>query len=263
MLAHLVLAAATLVTSQNGGLSLTNVRTTYGAPGITRQDNKLLPGDHVYVSFDIEGITVANDGKVLYSMTTEVQDGGGKTLFREEPRDLEVTNALGGQTVPAYTHMDVGLNAQPGEYTLQVTVTDRANKSSQKLARKFEVLPKGFGLVRLTTTLDHEARVPASTFTTGQSLWVNCAVVGFQRNGKQPNVAVEMRILDEAGQATTSKPFRGEIGKDLPSTSLSAPAQFLVPLNRAGKFTIELKATDQAGGKNSELKFPVTVLQSK
>src|SRR6266849_2474043 len=111
MWASLLLAAANLVSAQDAGLELTNVRATYGVPGITRQDNKLLPGDHVYVSFDIEGVTVAADCKALYSMTTEVLDGKGKTLFREEPRELEVINALGGRTVPAFTHMDVGLNA--------------------------------------------------------------------------------------------------------------------------------------------------------
>jgi hypothetical protein len=262
MLASLILAAAGLVSAQDGGLSLTNVRTTYGAPGVTRQDNKLLPGDHVYVSFDIEGITVADDGKVLYSMTTEVLDGGGKSLFREEPRDLEVTNALGGRTVPAFTQMDVGLNTPAGDYTLQVTVTDRASKRSQTLSRKFEVLPKAFGVVRLTTTLDHDAKVPASSFSTGQSLWVNCAVVGFQRK-EQANISIEMRVLDESNNPTLAKPFTGEISKDLPATALSAAAQFLVPLNRAGKFTIELKATDQLSGKTSELKFPITVQQSK
>jgi hypothetical protein len=242
---------------------LTNVRTTYGAPGVTRQDNKLLPGDHVYVSFDIEGITVADDGKVLYSMTTEVLDGSGKTLFREDPRDLEVINALGGNSLPASTHLDVGLNAKPGKYTLKCTVTDRANQKSQSVSRDFEVQPKQFGLVRLTTTRDHEARVPTSTFATGESLWVNCSVVDFQRAGKQPNVSVELRVLDSAGKPVLAKAFTGQISKDVPETALSAPVQFLIPLNRAGQFQIALKATDQAANKTAELKFPITVQQSK
>jgi hypothetical protein len=263
MWAPLVLAAVSLVSSQDGELSLTNVRATYGAPGVARPDNKLLPGDHVYVSFDIEGITVANDGKVLYSMATEVLDGNGKSIIRVEPRDLEVTNALGGRSVPAFTQLDVGLDAKPGKYTLKTTVTDRASKRSQTLAREFEVLPKQFGLVRLTTTLDHDARVPAGSFATGESLWVNCAVVNFQRNGKQPNVAVELRVLDESGKPVLSKPFRGVIDKDVPATALSLPVQFLVALNRAGKFTIEVKATDQSSGKKAELNFSITVQQSK
>jgi hypothetical protein len=230
---------------------------------VVRDSNQLLPGDHVYISFDIEGITVNNDGKVLYGMTTEVLDANGKSLFKEAPRDMEVINALGGRTVPAFTQMDVGLEAKPGKYTLKVTVADRANKRSQSLSRTFEVVPKGFGLVRLTTTLDQEGRVPVSSFSTGESLWVNCAVVGYQRGGKNPDLAVELRVLNDAGEATLARPFRGEIGKEVPATAHSVPVQFLVPLNRAGKYTIELKATDQIGGKKAELKFPITVQQSK
>ena len=263
MWAPLVLSAVTLISPHADGLSLTNVRTTYGAPGITRQDNKLLPGDNVYISFDVEGITVAADGKVRYSMTTEVLDGSGKTLFREDPRDLEVTNALGGNTVPAYTQMDVGINAKPGKYTLKTTVTDRANKQSQSVSRDFEVQEKQFGLVRLSTTLDQEARVGASSFGTGQSLYVNSAAVGFQRGDKQPHVTVELSILDESNKPVLANPIKGEIGKDVPATALSLPIQFLVPLNRAGKFTLVLKATDQLNRKTAELKFPIAVVQSK
>jgi hypothetical protein len=263
MWAPLVLAAVTLVSPQADGLSLTNVRTTYGAPGVTRQDNKLLPGDQVHISFDVEGITVAPDGKVRYSMTTEVLDGSGKTLFRQDPHDLEVTNALGGNTVPAYTQMDVGLNAKPGKYTLKCTVTDRANQKQESVSRDFEVQEKQFGIVRLSTTLDQEARVGASNFSTGQSLFVNSAVVGFQRGDKQPNVGVELTILDDSGKPVLTKPFRGEINKDVPATALSLPVQFLVPLNRAGKFTLVLKAMDQVSRKTGELSFPITVVQSK
>ena len=263
MWAPLVLAAVTLVSPQADGLTLANVRTTYGAPGLTRQDNKLLPGDHVFISFDVDGITVAPDGKVHYSMATEVLDGNGKTLFREDPRDLEATNALGGNTIPAYTQMEVGLNAKPGKYTLKCTVTDRANKKSQSLSRDFEVQEKQFGLVRLTTTFDHEARVGASIFTTGESLYINSAVVGFQRGDKQPSVAVELSILDESGKPVLANPFKGEINRDVPATALSLPVQFLVPLNRAGRFTMVLKAIDQLSRKTAELKFPITVVQSK
>jgi hypothetical protein len=259
----LVLAAASLVADQKDGLTLANVRTTYGAPGIVRENNKLLPGDHVYVSFDIEGITVSPEGKVQYSMTTEVLGGDGKMLFREDPRELEVVNGLGGRTVPAYTHLDVGVNAKPGKYTLKTTVTDRANKRSQTLSREFEVQPKQFGLARLTTTLDADARVPVSSFATGETLWVNCSVVGFQRSDKQPKVSVELRVFDDSDKPVLAQPFKGVIEKDVPETALSIPAQFLVALNRAGKFKIELKATDQLSGKTSELKFPISVQRSR
>lgn len=41
------------------------------------------------------------------------------------------------------------------------------------------------------------------------------------------------------------------------------PGQFVLPLNRAGKFTIELKATDLLSNKTSQVSFPLTVLESK
>lgn len=261
--APFVLAAAGLAPSHADGLTLTNVRATYGAPGLARPDNKLLPGDHVFVSFDIEGITVDADGRVLYSMTTEVLDAGGKTLFRQDPRDLETINALGGRTVPAYASLDVGLDSRPGKYTLKVTVTDRASKQSQGLSQTFEVLPKAFGLVRLTTTLDPEGRIGVSSFASGESLWIHCALVGFARGDKQPNLIIELRVLDESGRPTTAKPFRGEINKDVPPTALSVPAQFHVALNRPGKFTIQLKAMDQVSKKTAELSFPIQVLPSR
>ena len=39
--------------------------------------------------------------------------------------------------------------------------------------------------------------------------------------------------------------------------------QFWLPLNRAGKFTVKLKATDVIGKKTAELSFPITVYDSK
>ena len=47
----------------------------------------------------------------------------------------------------------------------------------------------------------------------------NGAVVGFGRDGaaQQPNVALELRVLDENGKPTTAKPFGGTIDKDVPA----------------------------------------------
>src|SRR5713226_7158977 len=94
-----LIAALSLAPGQAGRLDLTNVRTTYGPLGISRSDTRLLPGDSFCISFDIEGITVDRGGKVLYSMTTVFTDSKGKTVFKQEPRDLEAINALGGSTV--------------------------------------------------------------------------------------------------------------------------------------------------------------------
>ncbi len=104
----LVAAALGPAPNQSGSLTLTNARLTYGALGAPRADGKLLPGDQVFIAFDIAGITADPNGKVLYSMTTEVLDGAGKTLFKQPPRDLETVNALGGTGLPAFVELNAG-----------------------------------------------------------------------------------------------------------------------------------------------------------
>lgn len=257
-------ATLSLAPQQAGQLTLTNVRSSYGPLGVPRKDNKVLPGDRLYIAFDVEGITADQGGKVLYSMLTEVLDSKNKVLFKQDPQDLEAVLALGGKSMPAFVQLDAGLDQPPGEYTIKVVVTDRASKRSAILTRTFQLLPKGFGMVRLLTTHDPEGQVPASVFEAGGALFVNLVVVGFERDKakKQPRVAVELRVLDEKGQPTFAKPFTGEIGQDVPETALSLPVQFLVSLNRNGKFTVELKATDLLTRKTAETSFPLTVLPS-
>src|SRR5262245_29186746 len=102
----LVLSALTLPVGQPGKLALTGARITYGVQGPVRADTKFLPGDSLILSFDIEGITVDDGGKVQYSTTTEVVDGKGGRVFQQPPRNLDAVNALGGDRIPAYAQID-------------------------------------------------------------------------------------------------------------------------------------------------------------
>jgi hypothetical protein len=143
-------------------------------------------------------------------------------------------------------------------------VTDRATQSSQTVTRPFEVLPKAFGLVRLTTTGDPQAQVPVPVIGEGQSLFLNFAAVGFSRDPSQKvKLAVEMRILDANAQPTLAKPFTGAVAQDLPKTEALIPMQFVVVANRSGNFTVELKATDQVSNKTAKLTVPLTIAKAK
>ena len=53
----------------------------------------------------------------------------------------------------------------------------------------------------------------------------------------------------------------GTVEKDVPASAISVPIQFHVSLNRPGKFTVELKATDKVSGKTDTRSFPITVHQ--
>jgi hypothetical protein len=262
----MLMAALGPIPGQTGALELSNIRPTYGVLGAPRPDNKVLPGDIYYVAFDIDNVRVDETGKVLYSMGMEVLDSRNKTQFKQDPPDLEGSNSLGGGHLPAFAKVEIGLDQPPGEYTLRVTVSDRSSKKTKTFQQKFEVLNRQFGLVRVRLTGDFEGRVDAPNFgVAGQTLWLHCFGVGFERGGpkKQPDVALEMQVLDESGKPVVAKPASGEV-KELPKDITAFPiGPEPLALNRAGKFTIKLKATDRIGKKSFELSFPLTVVELK
>lgn len=256
--------AMSLAPAQAGGLQLSNVRTTFGVLGADRPDVKLLPGDTFFVAFDIEGLTVdPKTGKVQYSMGMEVTNSKGKPEFKQDPSNQETHNHLGGSRVPAFAHVDIGLDQPPGEYLMAVTVSDTVKKTSKTLSQKFTVMPKDFGLVRLQVS---NGRFPVPPIgVPGQSLMLSFAAIGFQRDAakKQPVIGVELRILDESGKPTLAQPITGNVDKDVPDNLPAVPMDFMLILNRSGKFTVELKATDQLSKKTSTLKFPIVVYEQK
>lgn len=262
----LALAAALSFTpSQSDQLSFLNVRSVTGYFGPERQTDKILPGDVYLLVFDIAGFKVDAEGKILYRMAMQVTDSRGKEQFSSEPQDREAFNSLGGNRVPASSFIEVRLAQPPGEYTLTLTVTDRTTKASQKLTRKFEVLPKNFGLVQMITTIDPQATIAVPPMgMVGEFRYVNCKIVGFERETvkKQPSIAVEMRVLDESGNPV-SKPSTGEISQDVPENAGLAFVQFALALNRPGKFTIELQATDRLSKKTAKVSLPLTSSEQK
>ena len=49
----------------------------------------------------------------------------------------------------------------------------------------------------------------------------------------------------------------------MPGNVVALPMSFLLRINRPGKFTVELNATDKISNKTAKLTFPVTVLEQK
>lgn|SRR5262249_25811209 len=266
----LAMTAALAFAPAQGELTLSNVRPTHGLFGPTRKDAndlKLLAGEVLVLSFDIEGLKVGQDGKVEYSVAMEVsRNKDNKVLFSREPEKLESYNVLGGNHVPAFSAAEIGTDTPPGEYTLTATVTDRAGKASKKISKKFEVLPKTFGLVHLQLT--HLSQTPPGPpapplGVPGQTLVVNFAAVGFERDKKtkQPNVVATLRVLED-GKPTLAKDLSGAVEEFARDQSVM-PLAFQVPLNRSGKYTVELKILDKLTEKTAKQSFPLEVIEAK
>jgi hypothetical protein len=269
MLTTLVLVSSlSLAPAQAGELTLSNPRPTFGVLGAVRKSSKIIPGDVFFLTFDIDNLSADEEGKVLYSMGMELINPKGETEYKRDPQEKPpLYNVLGGTRIPAFAHAQTSPDTPPGEYTLKVTVIDRATKPERKvtLSQKFQVEKKAFGLVELTTSYDKDGILSAPFGgMAGQSLFVNFWIVGFERSkDKQPDIAFEMRVYDEKDKPTLKKAMTGEIKRDVPDDWQKIPMNFILPLNRPGKFNVVLKATDRVTKKTAELSFPITVVELK
>ena len=270
MFSALTLAAALALTpaQPTGKLALSNLRCTHGLIGPTRTATKFLPGDIVYLGFDIDGVTIGKDGKVVYSMALEVTDKSGKVKHKVEPTERVDFAPLGGGKVPGVAFVVVGVDLEPGEYTVKMTATDTsiADKTKQPSGAvefKFEVLKPELGIVMVHATTDPEGRNPTHTSGfVGQFLWVQFAATGFKRDmakKNQPDMTFEMTTLDDKGTPTLGAPIVLE-AKALEEKYPTCQARMNVPLTRAGKFTVRLKVTDNVANKTATFELPIEAM---
>jgi hypothetical protein len=263
MLTAIVAAALSLAPAQGGELKLSNVRFTVGEMGPPRSEARFLPGDIVYIGYDIVGLTIDTDGTARYRMAMEISDAAGKVYFKENPRDLTDFVPLRGQVIPARAFVTVGLDQPPGQYQCKVTVTDTTTKATATFTARFEVLKPAFGIVAVHPTLDPQRQIPAPTQAfVGQTLFINFSVVGFERDGKtrQPNTLNEYQVLDEKGQPILAKAISQVVDRGLDPSVPIYTLQFPLFLNRPGRFTARITVTDKLSGKSARVELPVTVL---
>jgi hypothetical protein len=231
--------------------------------GLVRPDNKFLPGDIVGIAYDIENASMdKKTGKVVYSLALELFDSKGKRIYRRANQQIEALNVLNSRRQPSFGVAPIGIDTEPGKYKLKITARDKITDQKAELTQDFEVLKKKFGFIRVYA--------PTAIFV-GTPFELNFTVVGFQKDTrKYPKVTIKVDFIDEKGAYTLVKPIKVEIPKDLGEgakpeeiSAIPMPLQFLP--NRAGKFTIKVKATDHIGKKPTviEFEYKVTILDPK
>jgi len=258
-----VAAALSLAPSQPDALKLANVRLTVGELGPTRKDAKLLPGDVLFIGYDIDGLSIEADGTAKYTMAMEVSDAAGKLIFKQDARELNDFIPLRGNKLPARAFITIGLDQPAGMYACKITVTDPKTKGTSTLNEKFEVTKAEFGIVAVYTSYDELGKYSApTTGVVGQTININLSVATFTRDTKtkQPNVEFLFEVLDEKGTPTLGQPKKHIQDSGVDEKDGAFGMRFPLFMSRPGKFTARITATDKVAGKKATYDLPVNVL---
>ncbi len=257
-LLFLSLVVLCLAAPAASALELKNVRPCFGPLGATRgEKTKCLPGDFLFITYDIEGLKLdEKTGKANYLTTLELLDDNNNVPFKKDTPS-EILPQLGGNSMPGDLHIILPRTQAPGKYSVRLTVNDRIGKDVKAFVYPFEVIAPSFGFVGVTA--------PRVGFP-GQNYVAGFALVDMALDGKkQPNVHIMMRVLDGTGKNVVTQPILSTLPKDLPEEidlkkENFVPMQFPIYLNRTGTYLIEVIAEDKISKKSIQLRYPLTVL---
>lgn len=231
------------------------MRSTYGPFGAVRTDAKILPGDFIFMMYDVEGLKVdAKSRKASLVTIVQLVDSNDVIQFQKEnPMDVQVT--LGGDRVPGELNLIIPSQQKPGKYKVKLKVTDRAAKETKTYEYSFEVVAPTFGIIAVAA--------PAIGLP-GDVYIARFALVNLKLDKKMPKAEVNLRVLDENGK-DLSLPLIQLLPRDLPSEiditkQNFVPMPFPIYLNRPGRFILAIEAEDKNAKLQAKLRIPVTVM---
>lgn len=238
------------IASAQNALTIENVRPTFGSPGPDRAGAlQVYPGDTLFISFALKGLQTNNQGQGKVRLEVEATDAAGTRVFRQDSGESTFLNALGGDSFHTNVRLDMGPKTAPGKYKVKVIATDLTSKANATRESDIEILPPGFAIVKVTAGIDQNLTSSASVFGVGQALYLGFTVVGYQNEvaTKHPNLRLEMKVK-EGGVVLSGASQTGEVNatqvEKVPQGSSTVPGRFILPLNKVGKFTVEVTATD-------------------
>jgi hypothetical protein len=260
---HLMLLGLLLPAGADAGPEIADLHATYGHLGAVRPKGPgLIPGDVASFTFSIKNLKLDKTGRADYSVAIEVRDAKGKLVYEQKPFNGIAQSQFGGNSLPCSANIAVPFDAQPGKVSWKVTVKDRTTDKSAEAKGEGNVLAAKFGIIRVGTFADPEAKVAIAPLgVVGGRLYVDFAVVNFARDAmKKPDVKFELRILDDKGQPTSAEPMVGGVREDIPEDARMVPVQFGMTLSRPGNFTAELTAKCVVCGAEEKIQLPIRVL---
>jgi len=256
------LALAILGVPAWANLEIRDIKAAYGPLGSERTSLDVTPGDTIFFRFAITGVRTDAAGRADGEVLVQLTNAAGKTLS-ENKEPAGGLLALGGQTFPGNAQVTFGTDAPAGEYTMTVTVRDKIGKASAAFERKLTCTKPAFALVQIGFSRDEKGDIPAAAIgTLGETLFVRCKAVGFERTKAKPHVVFAMQVVDGRGKPQLPEPVQVDFtAEDAGQIAKIGLVDFKgsLALNRTGDFRVHVEATDEAGKQKAEFFAPLRV----
>jgi hypothetical protein len=229
--------------------------------------NRFIPGETVFISFQIRGYSVSPAGKVLLTYRIEAVDQDGVPVV--EPESGRVETELTSQDkdwLPKVRHsVLIPPHALPGEFRITALVRDGRTMLDAKAEAVFNVQgravdtsgPFAVRNVRFFRSEEDQTPMAVPAYRPGDAFWARFDITGFKSGEKNRiEVLYGISIVSPSGKVLFSE-SEAALEED---SSLFYPRRYVPgvfsltvqPRTTPGEYTLVITALDQVGEQTCE-----------
>ncbi|MFB3776260.1 MAG: hypothetical protein ACE141_01580 [Bryobacteraceae bacterium] len=228
--------------------------------------NRFIPGETVFVSFQVKGYSVSSDSKVLLTYRIEAADADGVALV--EPDTGRVETELSPQDkewLPKVRYsVLVPPHALPGKYRVSAVVRDGRSGLDAKTEVWFSVQgravdtsgPFAVRNVRFYRSEEDQTPMVTPVYRAGEAFWARFDITGFKLGEKnRVEVLYGVSIVSPAGKVLFSEPEAAleEDTSFYPRRYVPGVFSLTVqPKTTPGEYTLVVTARDLIGDQTAE-----------
>ncbi|HSW50981.1 MAG TPA: hypothetical protein VLH09_12435 [Bryobacteraceae bacterium] len=228
--------------------------------------NRFIPGETVFVSFQVRGYSVSPDSKVLLTYRIEATDSGGVPLVEPDSGRIETEIApQDKEWLPKVRYSAlIPPHALPGKYRVAALVRDGRSATDAKVEVWFSVQarevdtsgPFAVRNVRFFRSEEDQRPMATPAYRAGEAFWARFDITGFKLGDKnRVEVLYGVSIVSPAGKVLFSEPEAAleEDTSFYPRRHVPGVFSLTVqPKTTPGEYTLAVTARDLVGDQTAE-----------
>lgn len=234
---------------------------------------KFIPGETVYVSFDVENYTETKEQSVSVSWIVNASDPKGIAIIPPAPGKKQATLQPEDKDWMPRIRQSIAVPspAPGGDYSVHIQVTDETSRQTAAADTKFMVAGPDFPAVEALEirsfgfyrTEEAPQTLMSATYSAGQSMFSRFQIAGFKYGpGNAIEVTYGISIIGPSGNVlyTQDPAVEEKSASFYPKPYVDSNMSLeLRPGTKPGDYTLVITAHDKVGGQTVEIRKPFHV----